>query len=82
MLGFLSSTMTMAVNMASYKMKLFRTICLFLIIVNELLLVNKTKKKNATVSHPPQVSLYVPVTIVFRYVKLQHNMTDIKQVHL
>lgn len=72
--------MAMAVNTASYKMKLFWTICLFLIIVTELLLVSK--QINATVSHPPQVSLYVPVTIIFRYVNLQHNMTDIKQVHL
>jgi len=73
--------MMMAVNMASYKMKFFWTICVFLIIITELLLVSK-QKKNARVSHPPQVSLYVPVTIIFRYIKLQHNMTDIKQVHL
>jgi len=42
----------------------------------------QTKKKKMQVSYSPQVSLYVPVTIIFRYVKLQHNMTDIKQVHL
>jgi len=73
--------MMMAVNIASYKMKFSWTICLFIIIITELLLVSK-QKKNATVSHPPQVSLYVPVTIIIRYVKLQQNMTDIKQVHL
>ena len=72
--------MTMAVNMASYKMKFFWTICLFLIYITELLLVSKEKKMQ--VSHSPQVSLYVPVTIICRYVKLQHNMTDIKQMHL
>jgi hypothetical protein len=60
--------------------EIFQTICLFIIIITELLLESKQMNCNSVTSTTG--GFICPSNNYFRYINLQHNMTYVKQVHL